>query len=145
AAAGTNRNAYLRFDVRSCHKVGKAVLRVCANVESDSPTPTTDQFELQRTIGLDVFAANDTPAWTEGTITWNNQPGFAASPLKPLPVNVRGTSIIWYEFDVTDYVKARRAAGKDVNLALHAQSAAVSLLVNSGENFENRPQLVISP
>ena len=103
---------------------------------------------MENTIAtaLDVYASNDSPTWTEGSITWNNQPGLGAKQ-SALPTVLQGTSMIWYEVDVTAYVKARKAAGKpDANLVLHSvNNGGTNLNFNSREATINQSQLVITP
>jgi hypothetical protein len=132
------RNAYLRFRLTDVNSVSKAILRFCGNINADT-------FAKQQQLQIDVYAAKDPPSWTETAITWNNQPGLG-SLLSQSPTNMQGTSNIWYEMDVTKYVRQRKAAGRDADFVLHSVSSAVSNLieVNSKENPINGPQLVIT-
>lgn len=133
------RNAYLRFRLSEVSSISKAILRFCGNVNADV-------FAKQQQLQINVYAAKDTPSWTESAITWNNQPGLG-SLLSPSPTNMQGTSNIWYEMDVTKYVQQRKAAGRDADFVLHGVSNSANnfIDINSKENPINGPQLVVTP
>jgi hypothetical protein len=83
-------------------------------------------------------------AWNESTITWNNKPAVGASVASGSVVGNRAT---WYEFDVTEYVKAQRNNGVSrISLVIRATQTSSSLVqVSSGEaTAALRPQLVIT-
>jgi len=133
------RNAYLRFHLAKEQKISRAILRFCGNVNADT-------FAKQQQLQIDVYEAKNTPSWTETAITWNNQPGLGTL-LSKSPTNIQGTSNIWYEMDVTDYVRKRKAEGRDADFVLHGVSNTTAnfIDINSKENPVNGPQLVITP
>ncbi len=138
-APARTRNAYLRFRLAGVHSVSKAILRFCGNVDADV-------FAKQQQLQINVYAAKDTPSWTESAITWNNQPGLGTL-LSASPTTLQGMSNIWYEMDVTKYVQQRHAAGRNADFVLHGVGIADSnfMDINSRENPINGPQLVVTP
>jgi len=112
--------------------------RFCGNVNADV-------FAKQQQLQINVYAAKGTPSWTETAITWNNQPGLG-SLLSQQPTTMQGTSNIWYEMDVTKYVRQRRAAGRNADFVLHGVGIAAANVmdINSKENPINGPQLVVT-
>jgi hypothetical protein len=71
ASGPANRRAFLRFDLSTCAipqnaKVTSATLRLTI---STAPAETRD-YEAARVAA----------SWTEGALTWSNQPGVTASP-----------------------------------------------------------------
>ena len=92
-------------------------------------------------VATSVFAVSDV-GWAETGITWNSRPALGDS-LGTTTV-ASGLSL-WHEVDVTDYLMAVGAGGKQlVTLALHyPQSSAAKLRVNSREALTDRPELVV--
>ena len=131
SSAGVNRDAYFKFDVSAVSGDGAASvkLRFSASLSNAGRVATG------------VFAVSDT-GWSETGITWNNRPARGAS-LGTTTVVTTGS--FWYELDVTDYVKAQRAAGKTVvSLALHnPEGSSPKIQVSSREATTNRPELVV--
>jgi hypothetical protein len=132
-AAGTNRESYLKFDLSSVSTINSVKLRLFGKLSSTENT----------NVVTGVFAVPVT-TWTEGGINFNNRPASAAVPLAT--ATIIDTNTRFYEFDVTAYVKAEKAAGRNtVSFALRnplATNAAV--IFNSDEAPANRPQLAIS-
>jgi PKD repeat protein/glucose/arabinose dehydrogenase len=75
-------------------------------------------------------------SWAEGTITWNNQPTIAGSPIGALG-NV--TAGAWKDVDLTGYV-----TGNGV-YSIGIKNAINNLAVFSASEGTNPPQLVITP
>ena len=90
-----------------------------------------------------VFGADDR-AWTESGLTWNNKPASGTTPLSTVTVATGAAK--WYEFDVTDYLRRQKAAGKTTvtlvikNVTLSKTSAAF----RTKEASSNKPQLVVN-
>jgi hypothetical protein len=131
-ATGVNRDTYLKFDLSSVPSVGGARLRIYSALTADG------------TVQPSIYAVADT-TWSESTVTWNNRPPLGATIAS---VAVSGTSFAWYEIDVTAYLQAEKAAGRNlVTIALHVPSTASSAVVRlySRERPANRPELVVTP
>lgn len=80
--------------------------------------------------------------WTEAGILWSNAPTSSPTLLGSNAVNKLP---LYYEIDVTSYVKAQFSGDKIVSLALKNASAKNRKLVfNSKERGINPPQLLIS-
>jgi hypothetical protein len=136
--AGRGRRGFLRFDTASvAGEVTRARLRIYARL-TDANLPATPMI-VQKVI--------DT-AWSETAMTWNNQP--AVESFNALSqIVVAGASGQYYEFDLTDFIRAERAAGRTaisfrlINVDRTGIGGASFTSVNSKEASENRPQLVI--
>jgi hypothetical protein len=97
---------------------------------------------LTPSIQLGVFAAAATD-WTESGLTWLNKPATGASAVGTATVS--GTTKKWYEIDVTSFLKAEKAAGRNVVTLVRRSNTFTSTLCsfNSDEAAANGPQLVI--
>ena len=131
SSASNTRWHYLQLDTSShVGSVSRAVLRLSMTGAKSATTP------------LAVKAVSN--AWNESTITWNNKPAVGAIVASG---SVTGNRAKWYEFDVTEYVKAQRLSGVTrVSVAIQATQATSSLVqLSSGEATASlRPQLVIT-
>ena len=131
AAAGLNRDAYFKFDLSTLapDPIASVELRFNAALSSAGRVATS------------VFAVSDVD-WSETAMTWNNRPALGPSLGS---VTVASTLSMWHEVDVTEYLKAQRAAGKRfVTLALHnPQASSPKVRVNSREAASDRPELVV--
>jgi predicted RecA/RadA family phage recombinase len=94
-----SRESYLRFDLSGMSSSAASVkLRLFGRIyEGSDPN-----------LPVAVYSATDV-AWGETAVTWNTRPAHGAAPLAS--VNVSGTTDQWYEWDVTSYVLAQKAAG----------------------------------
>ena len=131
---GHNREAALKFDTApAAGGVASAKLRVFGRL-SDG-----------RAAGIvtDVYGAGT--RWEERVVTWRTRP--AATTPKLASRSVVGTAAQWYEFDVTNYVRAERAAGRyAVGLLLKSPRFTTPYTrFNAREAPSNKPQLVIVP
>jgi hypothetical protein len=137
--AGRGRRAFLKFDTsyNVTGEVRSARLRVFARLTTNNLAPT--QMIAQK--------VTDT-AWDEAAMTWNNQPGVAA-PTALASITVVGTTGAWYEFDLTQFVRAERAAGRPIvavrliNMQSTGTSGASYTAINSIDADQNQPELVI--
>ena len=131
AGAGSNRDAYFKFDVLTLPTSGLASVKLRFNAT----------LSAAGRVATSVFTVADTD-WTETGMTWNNRPALGQSLGS---VTVASTGAFWHEVAVTDYLKAQRAAGKRfVTLALHnPQSSGPKIRVNSREAASDRPELVV--
>jgi peptidoglycan/xylan/chitin deacetylase (PgdA/CDA1 family) len=133
SSAGSNRDAYLRYDISTISTITKAKLRIFARATSAGTNLTLAAYPVAST------------SWSETTITWSTRPAIGSTALKS--VTVGGTSLAAYDLDVTSYVKAQKTAGKTaVSFALHCPSTVSPIVrVNARENGNSRPQLVVTP
>lgn len=125
------REAYLTFDISSLPaNLSSVKLRVFGNIEATS-VPV---------VPVGVYSVANT-AWSETALTWNNKPATGASPLSTTEVSNGAGK--YYEWDVTGYVSAEKAAGRTlVSLALKSQQAHdPRIFFNSKEATANAPQL----
>lgn len=132
--AGFTRHSYLKFDTSSfVGTAGSVTLRLHGNIESSSSN-------------LDVQVAGvSNSSWTESGLTWSNAPtGSVGSVLATRSVT---TVPQYWNWDVTSFVNAERAAGRPV-VTLRVISNTASgprVMLNSRENAANKPQLVLTP
>ena len=129
---GYNREAFLKFDLSAGYSISGAKLRLFGGL--------TDTAASQISLGVyDVTSEN----WTESAITWDNKPATGASVAT---ATIAGTTAKWYEIDLTNYIKAELAAGREVvTLALRSNTSTSTLCqFNSDEAATNRPQMVLS-
>jgi hypothetical protein len=92
------------------------------------------------TAQLQLFGIADT-GWTESGIKWSNRPAISGTAIAS--TNVSSSAGVWLTFDVTAYVKARRAAG--ASRAVFAFRSGIAarplMLITSDEATGNRPEL----
>lgn len=74
----------------------------------------------------------DTP-WTEGGLTWNNQPAVGAPVASNIPV-AAATSGYYVTVDVTEQVKSWVSGAANDGLIVESQSGPASVLIDSKEN-----------
>src|SRR5439155_25034365 len=126
-----NRDAYLKFDTSSAKGlVTGAKLRFYGKLSA------------AESFAAGVYAVADT-SWAEASPTWRSCPRFGS---RLGTVTVTSTSGGWYELDITSYIKAERAAGRNtISLGLHGLASTVAKLsVSSRESGANGPQLVVT-
>jgi carboxypeptidase T len=131
--ASNTRWVYFKFDTSGvAGTLSNVKLRVYGSNSSNG------------TLSIGAYSASNT-TWSETGITWNNRPTTGASALNS--VSVASTSAAFYELDVTAYVNAERAAGRNtVTLVLRsASNTTPSFGVASRENTVNPARLVLTP
>ncbi|MBA2708500.1 MAG: DNRLRE domain-containing protein, partial [Gemmatimonadaceae bacterium] len=130
------RTAYLRFDLSSVSSITQGKLRLYGGFNSSGPT-----------ANIGVYSMSDT-SWDEGTITWQSHPVTGTEPSGTLRASatVTGTGA-WYEWDVTSYLQAEKAAGRNlVSLQVWSNSYTTTdpqVQFNSDEAATNKPELTI--
>lgn len=137
---GRGRRGLLRFDTASvAGAITSAKLRIFARLTDASLPPT----------GMIIQKITNT-AWNELAVTWNAQPNVESfNPLAQ--ITVTGATGQYYEFDLTSFIQAERAAGRAkvafrlINVTSTGNSGASYTIVNSKEAAENPPQLVLQP
>ena len=130
-AVGNNRVSYLRFPLSGVTS-GLVGARLRLYGSRSAATALTDS----------AYAVTN-EAWSESTLTWNNRPALDAKQGASVAVTPTAR---YYEWDVTAFVRARKAAGAT------AATLAVSMdqttndapdTFNSREASGNRPELRI--
>jgi hypothetical protein len=132
--AGSNRYAYLKFDLSTLTTVGSAKLRLFGRLNDTAAGSVT----------TGIFASTNT-SWTESGLTWNNKPSFGEVPLAT--ARVTSDAARWYEWDLTDYLRRQKDAGERfVTLVVkNTTRPRAAAGFNSDEAGSNRPQLVVAP
>jgi mannose/cellobiose epimerase-like protein (N-acyl-D-glucosamine 2-epimerase family) len=131
--AGNTREGYLSFEMSGVPTIASGKLRLFGRLSA-----TTNP-----TLVTTVYPASGV-TWAEGTINWNNRPAAGATSLGS--VTVSGTTGKWYELDVTNYLKAEKAAGRN-RVTFVLRNSAISdaqSLFTSDEATGNRPELLIA-
>jgi subtilisin family serine protease len=131
-AAGNSRWSYLRFPLGG---VGGAVASARLRLHGSRSQTSA--------VTLAAFGVSNT-SWSETAITWNNKP--ALGPKQGDSVLVTPTARR-YEWDVTAFVKAQRAAGATaVTLAIKMDQSVNDSPDSfaSREASSNRPELVVT-
>jgi hypothetical protein len=122
---------YLKFDAGQPCTISTVKLRLYGKLSGSGTLP------------LAVYGVPAT-TWTETGTNWNNRP---ASGALLRTVNVVGTTGAWYEWDVTDYVRAELSAGRStVSFALKSTAAtSYQVTFNSREAAgTSAPRLVVT-
>ena len=127
------RESYLKFDLSRVTTITSAKLRLYGRL-NDTGNPS---------VRTNIYSASNT-SWSEGGLTWNNKPA-AGSTLRG-SFTVSGTTARWYEIDLTSFLRAEKAAGRNlVTLVLkNPIQSASKTVINSDEAASNRPQLVVT-
>ncbi len=129
--SGYNREGFLGFDLSTISgSITSAQIRVYGNLGGAGLIP----------VGM--YSVSNV-AWTESAINWNNKPAASATALSTTDINdVAGK---YYSWDVTNYVKAEKAAGRN-QLAFNIKNTVTSgpQTAWSSKEGANAPQLVIT-
>ena len=134
--SGNNRWTYLRFSLTSLTTIQAAKLRLFGNLSA--PTATI--------VRTQVFSSTNL-SWGESSITWNNKPSVAATVLASATLVNDSTTGRWYEWDLTAFLQAEKAAGRTaVTLVLKDDVATTQYATfRSRQASSNRPELRITP
>ncbi|HEX6972861.1 MAG TPA: PQQ-dependent sugar dehydrogenase [Vicinamibacterales bacterium] len=127
------RETYLRFDLRNVATIGIGKVRLYGAI--------TDTRSVNVPVTIQGVA-NTT--WSETGLTWNNRPPSSTAVLST--ATVPDAIPAWHEWDVTSYLRAEKAAGRNL-VTLILRSAAASpphLAFNSRENQANQPELLVA-
>ena len=111
-------NTFLKFDVSYTGTLTSATLWLYANVVTGAA----------HSIG--VYPVSD-DSWTEGTLTWSNQPGIGSSSLATATAAVG-----WLSFDVTSYVSTEHGSDGVASFAVVVEPP-YNLIVDVLEDREN--------
>ncbi|MDF2188179.1 cellulase family glycosylhydrolase [Paraflavitalea sp. CAU 1676] len=132
-ATGNDRHTYLRFDAAGVSgAISSAVLRVYGKLDDNRNS----------NIPVNCHSVSNT-TWTESAITWNNKPATGSSLVSATVTDSIGR---YYTWDITAYVAAEKAAGRNgISLALLSTVVTSPRITwNSKETGSNPPQLVIT-
>ncbi len=131
ANSGFNREAYLGFDLATIQgEIATAQIRVYGNLGGAGLIP----------VGMHSVS---NLTWTESTINWNNKPTASTAAVSTADVNdVTGK---YYTWDVTNYVKTEKVAGRNlVSFNMKNTVASGPQTVWSSKEGANAPQMVIT-
>ena len=128
--SGNTREAYLKFDLTSVTTpITSAKLRLFGWLSNvlDSAQPNVAIYNSTNTT------------WSESTLTYNNRP--TASSTIRAQQSISGTAGQWFEFDLTSFLQAEKAAGRSVvTLVLKSTNTTNAMAnFNSGEAAANTP------
>jgi len=129
--SGNSRRTFLKFDVSQLSSVSSATLTFTgAAVQSG-------------TVPMAVYFAND--AWSENTITWNNQVA-KSEELARFSAEVSGTTAKTYTAQLGSWLAARRAAGEQtITLVIDSPDyASTAASFTSSEGGSQGPTLVVN-
>jgi hypothetical protein len=130
--AGFDRFSYLKFNLSSFGVVSGAKLVIFGKIAD-----TQD-----KNLKVNLFPVANT-SWTGSSLTFNNRPLPGATPLAS--VFVFDNVLRRYEFNVSSYVMAEKAAGRNV-VSFMLQSPVVTKSVitfNSSNAAGNKPRLTV--
>ncbi len=128
------RESYLKFDLTSVSgTISSAKIRLYGNLNDANGT----------NVATAVYPVAIT-SWTEAGLTWTNKPAAGTTALAT--TSVVNNTASWYEWDVTGFIEAEKAAGRNtVSLALKNPAASTPYTTfASREAATNKPQLVIT-
>jgi ELWxxDGT repeat protein len=134
--SGHTRWTYLRFPITALSTVGGARLRLLGRLTETTGSPVQAQ----------VMAVANT-SWSENGLTWNNKPALQPVPLATTALDHTSTAERWYEWDVTAYVQAEKAAGRtSVSFAVvEAANAPLASFRSRSATAASRPGLLLAP
>lgn len=124
------RETWLKFDLSSVSSISSAKLRLFGSLNA-SHDPS---------VNINVYGSNN--HWTETGINFNNKP-----PLGVLRGSfaVSGTTDQTYEIDLTSFLQAAKAGGRDVfSFVLRAANTTDSQAIFASDETGNGPELVIN-
>jgi peptidoglycan/xylan/chitin deacetylase (PgdA/CDA1 family) len=129
---GFNRITYLNFSISNLASLTTAKLQIWGKLSAAASVPVS-------------VSSVATTTWSETGLTWNNRPAPASAALAT--GSVSSTTLTKLEFDVGNYVKSQRTAGKTV-VSFAVQGTAITTEVaqfNSREASSNKPTLALTP
>jgi hypothetical protein len=128
-----HRLIFLKFDLSGVSTITSATLRLFGRLSNTSSV----------NVPTGVYSCSDT-TWSESGLTYDTRPASGTTALATATI----TDDVgrWYEWDLTAYLQAEKAAGHDlVTLVLKNPVASLNAtLFNSDEATDNRPELVIT-
>ena len=140
--ASNTRQTYLRFDLSAVNSISSAKLRLFGGLTNGTGAVTVAVTAVPSTTWVEGNGGTDNnPA---GEIRDANKPAASGAALATR--SVTSTAAGWYEWDLTAFLQAQKAAGKNlVSVVLTATAATDSAVVfNSRDAGANRPSLVVT-
>lgn len=129
AAMEYSREAYLKFSLTSVSDITSAKLRIFGRNVDNATSILISAYGIE----------ND--AWTEADLNWYNKPASSTPILSSVGITNERK---YYEFEVTEYVKAQALSDKTASFLIKDPVKSNTYLsFNSKENSLNPPQLVI--
>ncbi|WP_018611218.1 DUF7594 domain-containing protein [Segetibacter koreensis] len=129
-SSGYSRSSYLKFSLNTLTNISSAKIRIYGRNTDNTSSITISAYSI------------DNDSWSESTISYNNAPATTSAALSSAGVTDQGK---YYEFDVTNYVKAQFAGDKIVSFLIKdASTQNKNIVFNSKENLNNTPQLVVT-
>jgi glucose/arabinose dehydrogenase len=124
------RQTFIRFALGS-GTINRAVLRLHGGLSSAGSVP------------VPVHPVAST-TWSETALTWNTRPPRGSTALASATIN--STARSWYEWDVTSYVRAERAAGRAAVgfVLLGTIQTTPYATFSSRQASSNRPELIVA-
>ena len=92
----------------------------------------------QNAMTCEVKAVSD-DSWSEGSLTWNNRPGFGSTVATTFCA-----ADVWNELDVTAYVNSELDGDGVISIGLKG-TTSTSIKLRSDDNASNPPELVLVP
>jgi hypothetical protein len=130
SSSGYSRETYLKFDVSPVSgTISSAKIRLYGNLSDATTNNATAVYGVSTT------------SWTESGLSWNNKPASGSTALAT--TSIVNNTPAWYEWDVTAYVNAEKAAGRNIiSFALKNTTASnPTTSFASKEALANPPQL----
>jgi PKD repeat protein len=128
------REAYLKYDLSTVTTITSAKLRLYGQLSQSEAGG----------VQINVYNAANT-TWSETTLTYNNRP--AAGTTVRGSGTITSTSMGWLEIDLTAFIKAEKAAGRNlVTLVLRAANRTQAIAHFNSDDLTstgNRPELAI--
>ena len=128
------REGFMKLDIGAVQPGDTVTLRLNGRLSDTRAASVT----------TNVYAASSA-TWGETTLTYNNSRALATTTFLGSVV-VSGTTLQWYEVDLTDYVHAQRAAGA-TTIAIALKNLADTLpyvTFRSRESSTGKPELVFT-
>jgi hypothetical protein len=138
STAGESYESYLKFPIDSLDAVAGATLRLYGNVTGGTGAVTV---EVSPCADADWLESGTKAGFT--TLTWNSKPARGGTIASKA---IADATLQWHEFDVSEYVKARKAEGaKLVAFALRGASATAGYAsFGSRTALSGKPELVLT-
>jgi endoglucanase len=95
-----NRETLLKLDLSSIPSISTARLRLDGVLSGDADAG----------VQVAAFASTNT-GWDEKSVTWNTRPSTTGAALATTTI-LRGTDVRSYEWNLTNFLQAQKAAGK---------------------------------
>ena len=128
--AATTREGFIGFDLTGLTRVSSAKLRLFGRLSATG------------SVQLNVHNAAST-TWSEDTLTWNNRPAVNAAVHGSVTLNT--TANQWYEIELTSFINAELAAGRQaVTLVLRGAVVTSPFAIFASDELMDGPQLKIA-